>query len=235
MLSAGDGKKGLSYNTASLLAAFNGDGMAWAYNWKDTPEGPMPPGVEYVPMVWGSASAEAQAAQATGASHVLSFNEPDHGAQANMTPQTAAENHIKYLNPLGAAGVRVVSPAITNGASTNPPMGIPWLTAFLQACNGQCHLDAVAFHWYDSASSMDYFKSHVHSVMETAAQAKVDKVWLTEFGATGSEDEIANFVQEAISFLDATSAVERYAYFMVADGVLVNGNSLSTLGEAYIG
>ena len=239
--SAGDvvpsssGKKGLSYNTASLLSAFSGGDATWAYNWKGAPDGTTPSGVEYVPMVWGLASAEAQAAQAMGASHVLSFNEPDHAAQANMSPQTAAENHIKYLNPLGVAGAQVVSPAITNGASTDPPMGIPWLTAFFQACNDQCRLDAVAFHWYDSASNIEYFKSHVRNVTQTAALAGVHEVWLTEFGASGTENDIVNFIREATSFLDAMGSVKRYAYFMVADGMLVNGNSLSTLGEAYVG
>ena len=223
-------KKGLSYNTASLLNAFDGTGMSWAYNWADTASGSMPSGVEYVPMCWGLKSVPACASNAQGASHVLSFNEPDLGAQSNMDPQTAAENHIKYLNPLGDSGSKVSSPAITNGAGTSPLMGIDWLNEFFKACNGGCKVDMVAFHWYDSSSNYQYFESHVNDVIKAAADNGVSKVWLTEFGTTDGNNP--DFISKAVSFLDSTAAVERYAYFMV-DNILEQGGSLSSAGKAY--
>ena len=63
----------------------------------------------------------------------------------------------------------------------------------------------------------------------------VSKVWLTEFGATGSDSDVSSFLTEAMSFLDSTSAVERYAYFMASDGILLSGNGLSALGDVYQG
>ena len=226
------GKKGLSYNTASLLNAFDGTGMSWAYNWADTDGGSMPSGVEYVPMCWGLKSVPSCASNAQGASHVLSFNEPDLGAQSNMSPQVAAENHIKYMNPLGESGSQISSPAITNGAGTSPLMGIDWLNAFFEACAGQCKVDFVAFHWYDSSSHLDYFKSHVQDVIDAAAANNVGKVWLTEFGTTDGNSP--DFISQASSFLDGTPAVERYAYFMV-DNILEQGGALSSAGKAYAG
>ncbi|RVX67371.1 hypothetical protein B0A52_09152 [Exophiala mesophila] len=230
------GKKGLSYNNPSLTNAFAGKGISWAYNWGSRPDGAILSGAEFVPMLWGnkqdfisSWAGAASTAISNGARHALSFNEPDLGEQANMDASTAARLHIENMNPL-AGQVAIGSPAVTNGP---PPMGIAYLNQWFNACAGNCKVDFVAFHWYDAAGNIEYFKKHVQDVIDAAAKNGVGKVWLTEFGASGSDSQVANFISEAVAFLDSTPAVERYAYFMVSDGILVSGNSLSTLGSAY--
>lgn len=229
------GKKGLSYNDASLTQAFAGKGISWAYNWGSGPDGSIVSGAEYVPMLWGlnsvsSWASAAASAISSGSKHALSFNEPDLEEQSNIDPQTAATNHIKYMNPLSGQA-QIGSPAITNGGGS---MGITWLNNFFKACNGQCKVDFVAFHWYDQASNLAYFKSHVNDVIAAAQANGVSKVWLTEFGASGSDSDVANFLTQATSFLDSTGAVERYAYFMCSNGILINGNSISSpVGAAY--
>ncbi|KEF50989.1 uncharacterized protein A1O9_12966 [Exophiala aquamarina CBS 119918] len=232
------GKRGLAYNTASLTDVFAGKGMSWAYNWAADPTGTIVTGAEYVPMLWGpdqstTWAALAAAAFSAGSRHALSFNEPDHGAQSNLEPSLAAAKHIEHMNPLPSE-MSIGSPAITNGGSESPPMGIVWLREFLQHCQGACRLDFVAFHWYDSASNFPYFQQHVWDVINVTQAANVERVWLTEFGASGSDSEVASFVRRAIDFLDSTGAVERYAYFMCADGLLVSSNSISSpIGETY--
>ncbi|OAG44731.1 hypothetical protein AYO21_01221 [Fonsecaea monophora] len=234
------GKRGLSYNDASLTDAFAGKGMSWAYNWAASPGGQIVSGAEFVPLLWGQNSisgwsSAVQSAIASGSKHALAFNEPDLGSQSNIDPATAAKLYIDNMNPLSGQ-VELGSPAITNGAGTNPLMGIDWLNAFFESCNGQCKVDFVAFHWYDSASNFAYFKSHVQDVITAAKANGVSKVWLTEFGASGSDSDVANFLTQAIDFLDSTDAVERYAYFMCSNGILVNGNSISSpVGSAYAG
>ncbi|KAL6247344.1 hypothetical protein RBB50_005690 [Rhinocladiella similis] len=233
------GKKGLSYNTASLTDAFAGKGISWVYNWGSTPDGSPLSGTEYVPMFWGSQSVSGwssavQSAISSGSKHVLSINEPDLASQANLDPQTAAKLHIANVAPLSGQ-VSIGSPAVTNGAGTSPLMGIDWLNEFFSACGGNCNIDFVAFHWYSDAGQIGNFKQHVQDVINAAAQNGVSKVWLTEFGATGSDSDVASFLGEAIPFLESTAAVERYAYFMCSDGILVNGNSISSpIGEAYL-
>lgn len=224
------GKRGLSYNDAGLLSAFDGTGMSWAYNWADAESGSLPSGVEFVPMCWGPESIATCGQNAAGAQHVLSFNEPDLDEQADMSPEAAAKGHIEALNPLGAAGASIGSPAITNGGS---PMGIDWLNRFFEACNGECTVDFVTFHWYDSANNIGYFKQHVQDVIDASKQNGVNKVWLTEFGVTSGD--AASFIEESTAFLDSTPEVERYAYFMAAEGNLVQGSGLSTAGKAYAG
>ncbi|KPI39286.1 Alkali-sensitive linkage protein 1 [Cyphellophora attinorum] len=224
------GKRGLSFNDANILTPFDGTGMTWAYNWASTENGALPAGVEFFPMCWGRDSIASFAKDAAGAKHVLSFNEPDLAEQAGMTVQEAVDGHIKAVNPLAAQGAVIGSPAVTNGGS---PMGLAFLQNWFTACAGQCKVDAVVIHWYDNANNLAYFKSHVNDAIQLAKANGVSKVWITEFGVTGGD--AATFISEATAFLDATPEVEFYAYFMAAQGVLLNGSGLSAAGKAYVG
>lgn len=174
---------------------------------------------------WADAAASAISAGSTAA---LSFNEPDLSSQSNIDPGTAATNHIQYMNPLS---VEVGSPAITNGAGTDPLMGIDWLNAFFAACDGKCKVDFVAFHWYNDASQTDDFETHVNAVIAAAAAAGVSKVWLTEFGVTGGD--ASTFLSTVMPFLESTPAVEKYAFFMCADPQTLSGSTLNTVGDVY--
>lgn len=235
------GKRGLPYNDPSLTLAFAGKGISWVYNWGQEPDGAVVSGAEFVPMLWGLRytngwNAAARSAIDSGSTHLLSFNEPDQSSQSNMSPSVAAANHIIYMNPLAGNGVQIGSPAITNGLGTNPPMGIAWLSQFITACAGNCKIDFVDFHWYNTADSIQDFKQHVQDVINATATAGIPKVWLTEFQASGTDSDVEAFLAEALPFLDSNSAVERYAYFMCATGPgnLVDGDSLSNIGLAYV-
>lgn len=238
--SSGNGKRGLAYNSAALTHAFAGTPMTWAYNWAAAPYGNLNPGTEFCPMLWGAKAfngwdAAVKAALASGAKHLLSFNEPDLHAQANMDSATAAAAHIKYMNPY-AGQAKIGSPAITNGGPSGGTdgMGLSWMQNFFDKCAGKCKVDFLAFHWYDSASNIAYFKNYIKSVIDMAKKNGVSKVWLTEFAASGSKQEIAKFLGEVLPWLDSIDEVERYAYFMCADGHLVSGTSISDpVGKAY--
>lgn len=224
------GKKGISYNSAARVAAF-GKSVSWAYNWAATPDGNLN-GVQYVPMAWGSNDVSTIASRVGSATHVLSFNEPDLNTQANIDPVTAAKQHIAAFSPLRGK-IQIGSPAVTNGATTSPPMGTIWLDQFFTACGGNCPVDFVAYHWYATADSFEYFKTHTQNVINTAAKYGIKKVWLTEFAPEGSPEAQAAFMKLAVPFLDANPAVERYAAFMAADGQLMTGGSLNAVGSAY--
>ena len=60
-------------------------------------------------------------------------------------------------------------------------------------------------------------------------------VWITEFQKLGSMEDQQSFVTKAIEWLEKPeqSKIERYSYFMVADGSLTTGKSLSNVGTAY--
>jgi hypothetical protein len=226
-------KRGLAFNDASLTLLFTGGNseVSWCYNWGQTGPGHAA-SLEYIPTLWNADASRtstwasaASAAIASGAGHLFSFNEPDLGSQANMDIASAVSAYQQYMDPF-AGKAKLGAPAVTNGGGT---MGLQYMEDFIGNCTG-CTIDFVNIHWYDSATNFAYFKSHVQAAHVMSGGKPV---WITEFAASGSDDEQNAFLEVVIPWLDAQPYVERYAYFMDEQGVLVDGNSLSTLGATF--
>jgi len=224
-------KRGISYNDIGATKNF-GSKITWQYNWASTPGGEVKSGIEFVPMLWGADPGhtgnwlnDAAEAIAGGASHILAFNEPDLGAQSNLSPQAAAAAYKQFIQPL-AGKAKLCSPAITNGGA---PMGTAWLDNFLNECTG-CQIDCIAIHIYDSATNVQYYKDYI-----TEIGTKYGKpAWVTEFGASGTTQQQQDFLNEMLPFLDNLDTVERYAYFMAGQDILVDtSDALTTLGQSY--
>jgi len=228
------GKRGLAYNQGNLVKVFNGGKPTWTYNWGQVADGGAGSDHEFVPMMWGPPhldgwAGNAEKAIANGAKNFLSFNECDHPSQANMGPGAAASLHQQVMNPYSGR-VRISTPAITN--SQDPNQGIGWLRQFLGACGGQCAYDFCAIHWYDVPDSQK-FLDH----LEDAHKVCGKPIWVTEFAPINSDDATINtFLGKVMTAMDTDSRyifVERYAFFMLADGMLTRGNQLSTYGKTY--
>jgi len=227
-------KKGLSFNDASLTRDFNSGQVSWAYNWDSAYSGSLPSGVTFFPMLWSADSSHtsawsshANAAIASGATHLLGFNEPDLSSQANMSPAAAASAWKTYMEPFNGRAT-LVSPAITNGAP--PSMGTGWLDSFLSACNG-CHIGAIAIHIYDSATNLGYYESYISGIASKYGKP----VMVTEFGASGTSAQQVTFLDQLDPYLNGLSGVSHYAYFGDFVGDLVNSDgSLTAVGQAYV-
>ncbi|KAJ0421211.1 hypothetical protein BJY00DRAFT_301082 [Aspergillus carlsbadensis] len=229
-LAVGEGKRGLAYNDAALANLFSGhEQVTWGYNWGFHRNG-LDDSNEFLPMLWGvpsSVSPEWTAAVRTaGVENILSFNEPDLASQANVTASDAAAGHMENLEPF-AGQVRISTPAVTNGPPPN--MGTGWMDQFFDHCTA-CTIDFVAIHWYAN-NDPKAFTTHVQQFYDRYHLP----IWITEFAASGSEKEQIAFLQAVLPWLDAQPFVERYAYFGVFPGFLVNEdqNGLSELGEVY--
>ncbi|KXT04026.1 hypothetical protein AC578_4960 [Pseudocercospora eumusae] len=230
--SSAGGKRGLAYNDASLTSCFTGAReVSWAYNWGSSSDG-LDDGFNFIPTLWGTASEftgswseNAKSAISAGSTHLFSFNEPDHSAQANLGTAAAATAYATYMNPFKGQA-QLCAPAVTNGGGE---MGLTWLQGFLDACT-DCQIDCLNIHWYDSAENTDDFKSHVQKAID---MANGKPVYVSEFGATGSDDQIASFLQEVMPWMDNNSNIAGYAYFMVKDGLLVSGSEPSSYGSTY--
>ncbi|PCH42018.1 glycoside hydrolase family 128 protein [Wolfiporia cocos MD-104 SS10] len=226
-------KRGLSFNDASLTDQFTSSEVSWAYNWASSYSGSLPSGVQYIPMLWGSSSsftsvwnANAEAAIQNGAEYLFGPNEPDLDTQANLSPAEAASLWQEYMEPF-AGKAKLIAPAVTNGAA---PMGEAWLTDFVSACTG-CTIDGYAMHIYDSATNIAYYKEYISNFTQTFQKP----VWVTEFGATGSDSDVQTFLGEMVTFLNDLDGVAAYAWFMVESGNLVNSDgSFTTLADTYI-
>jgi O-glycosyl hydrolase len=205
----------------------------------------MPKGVEYVPMLWGNTDgftggwkAAADKAIASGSTHLLGFNEPDHPApQSNIDWQTAQKSWNTYMTQYSGKA-KLGSPAVTNGVtgSDGHIWGLDWLNKFLSDDGVAKTVDFVAVHWYGGpqasvAESLADLQKHMNDAKTTA---KGKPVWLTEFQYLGPGDA-SDFVSQAVQWMDKPeqSYIERYSYFMVSQGSLVQGNTLSKLGSAF--
>ncbi|KAE8835193.1 hypothetical protein HRS9122_07463 [Pyrenophora teres f. teres] len=246
-------RRGIAYNDASIPALFEKPGSlaTWRYNW-DSTSSPSTAWFRFVPMlhsllpehtdIW-KANAE-EKARSNWRDHgetptwFLGFNEPDncvpYAGGSCIDVATAVSAWKKYMDPLSSLNPKVYlgSPAVTNAAPTDST-GLGWLAKFLEACTG-CQIDHVNIHWYDAANNAAYFKKHIEDTRKIAGGRPI---WVTEFHASGSDDEVKAFLDEVMPWMDESDDVHRYAYFMArpGDGLLVraDGNGLSAIGKEY--
>ena len=236
------GKRGLAFNNAADTVFFGGSGskVTWVYNWYSDHNGSsVDPSLTYIPMLWGADSArtsiwsaDANYAITQGADTLLAFNEPDSSTQSNLDVLEAVSAYKSYMQPF-AGRARLGAPAVTNGGA---PMGLTYLENFIGNCTG-CTIDVVPIHWYDSATNIGYFQWYIPTAYAAGGNRPL---WITEFGASGTDAEIENFFNTVLPWLDSLSYVERYAYFYDGPSTssvtyLVNeaGTAASDVGSMY--
>ena len=228
----GSPKRGAAYNDASLVSALTGGGaVSWAYDWNLNPDGELPPGVPFIPMLWGQKmldgwSSAAETALTSGSQFIFGFNEPDISSQANLSPADAANLFRENLTPYGDRAT-LATPAVSNGNS--PGMGLDWMNSFLQTC-GDCKASIMAIHWY--GDSVDDFTNHVNQAIDMANNYGLQSVWVTEF-ALNDASQAVPFLNAVLPWLDSNEHVGGYAYYYDADGYLLEGTGLSASGQIY--
>jgi hypothetical protein len=231
------GKRGISYNSASLADTFSSacESCAWAYNWGSASDG-LSADVAYIPTLWGPNGdfptwfeTNGPKAVAAGAPAIFSFNEPDFPTQANCPAPEAAVQHAKYLGEYKGK-VPVGAPSVTNSGEGGK--GLEWLSLFVESCANTegCHYDFCNLHWYSEVEYANTLFEHLEKGHEICGGKPI---WLTEFRPAGSEEAINDFIREVVPELDALEYLHGYAYFMVSDGELMAGESLSSAGQAY--
>jgi len=226
------GKRGLNYNNATWANYFAGyPQITWGYNW-GWPSNGLDSSFEFVPMLWGvpSGSDPDWTSAALAAKNVLGYNEPDLSSQANTIPTVAAAGYQGYVQPL-AGKVNIGGPAVTNaGYGVLPYIGLGWLDSFLADCTG-CQIDLMPIHWYDNAS-VETFENYV-TLAHSRSGGK--PIWVTEFMLQDSEAAQIAFLEEVMPWMDAQPWIQRYSYFGVFEGFLINGagNGLSKIGQTY--
>ncbi|KZM23430.1 uncharacterized protein EKO05_0003966 [Ascochyta rabiei] len=239
-------RRGVPYNEVKYIKYFDvgGSRVTWAYNWDSRSHGDIDAWFEFVPMLhsnradqtgkWAEDVRAAAFANKDAPTHLLGFNEPDNcepgmgGACMDLGSSIAAwKQHMEPQKSLKEK-MYLGSPAVTNG-----PNGLAYLSSFINACTG-CSIDFINIHWYDEASNAAYFKKHVEDTRKVAAGRPI---WITEFKPRGNDEQIEAFLDEVLPWLDTSSDVHRYAYFMATtgDGFLIDngGNSLSNVGSRY--
>lgn len=247
---AGAGKRGIAFPKqfngqagSQFTHAFEGkSAISWMYDWEAVIDGEPVGGLEFVPLLhsnqqWCTEGWEQNVKNAQSkydVKYVLSFNEPDQagGGGSNIPVDDAVKAHKKYIQPLAGQGLKIGSPAVTNG--NEPNKGINYLKQFIAQCS-DCQIDFVVAHYYAWANADD-FKNYLTKFHETFNKP----VWVTEFGVNPGEGDADAFLKEVLPWLDSTEWIGRYAYHMAAPDVegksyLVNsaGNGLTKPGQTY--
>ncbi|KAM3458413.1 hypothetical protein MY3296_000619 [Beauveria thailandica] len=231
-------KRGLGANDDVPIWQFGGSWLGhnsqinWQYNW-DSTTSQKQSFAEYVPMLWGTQSSHTNQwfdnawywLNNGGSGHLLAFNEPDRGDQADLSVGDAVSAWRTYMEPF-VGHAQLGAPAVSAA-------GLNWLQDFLNQCSG-CHIDFIPVHWYGGAANENDFESYVNNVCSMSGGRPV---WITEFQGIGTIDEQSSFIRSAIPFLDNNSCVYRYSYFGTADNSKVlldnGGPKLSGLGVQF--
>lgn len=242
-------KRGVAYNRESAADAPAFEGIGWWYNWAPTPDPAahaalQDAGVEYVPMVWSGPPTRDIDVNALideipdDARFLLGFNEPNFGAQANLTPEQAAAAWPLLEQIADARDLELVSPALNYcGGDCNETDPFVWLDEFFAACVG-CRVDYVAFHWYACTPEALEFALEGY-------EAYGLPVWLTEFSCLDQADISMPvqdaYMREAVPILEADPQVFRYAWFIGRSYPEVESYNLfdapgerTSLGDTYV-
>ena len=236
-------KKGAAvWDFPAVNAGLKAVGASWYYNWGSNNDRMPASGVEFVPMIWGTANAtDSTLAQAKREGDtLLGFNEPDMAEQANMTPAKALELWPK----LQATGMRLGSPSVAFGAADNGR----WLDQFMKGAKQKGYrVDFITLHWYGgdfSSAAVGQLKGYIQQVY---AKYKLP-IWLTEFalirfdgsGAHYPTDaQQVSFINGATDMLQGLSYVERYSWFGLPStsdshtGLYKESGALTPMGTAY--
>lgn len=237
--SAKSPKRGVSENGFSLASQLEAlePGVTWYYNWGNTPNSGYQnqvieyEGIEYVPMCW-NANYNADKIREYCKSHpqtkyLLGFNEPNFTAQANMTPQQAAEAWPAVKALADELGLKLVAPALNY--SPNPPYTDPlkWMDEFV-ALVGLDAFDYTAVHNYGGLGVMQTIAGNFHN--------RYGKdVWVTEFcywpgennGSSVSPETQIESMVNTLEWLETTPWIYRYAWFKAT------GNYNASTGPNY--
>ncbi|MEV4560491.1 sigma-70 family RNA polymerase sigma factor [Kitasatospora sp. NPDC049285] len=231
-----------SFNGVSQALAASG--ASWYYTWATQHSGvTTPAAASFVPMIWGAASVnDASLAQArANGPYLLGFNEPDMGAQSNMTVDQA----LGLWPQLMQAGQVLGSPAVAYGGDT--PGG--WLDRFMSGAAAKGYrVDFITLHWYGGDFRTPQAVNQLTAYLDAVHQRYHKPIWLTEYALIDfsqgtrfpTPDQQAAFVTASTTALDALPYLQRYAWFGLgadpakpSSGLFTDGTTPTAAGRAY--
>jgi Ca2+-binding RTX toxin-like protein len=196
---------------------------------------------DFVPMIWGAADMKyvRTPGYLDGADTLLTFNEPDHDGQSNMSVSRA----LSYWPELMAMGLRLGSPAATTSSTLGQGS---WLQSFMsQADANGYRVDFIAVHYYATDPSITKFRHFLEDVYAAYHRP----VWVTEWALADWDHpdrftaaQQMEFFKAGTLMMDDLAFVERQAWFGTYEQLgaselnsqLIDANgALSDIGTLY--
>lgn len=188
--------------------------LDWFYTWGESVNMGQPVN-DFTPMIWGESSAtpaviaEIEAnLWKTGATRLLTFNEPDHEGQADMSVDRA----LALWPVLQGTSLKLGSPATRSPNSW-------WLNTFMARAAAQGYrVDFVTAHIYQNPDAKNFFRK-----VDTLYERWGKPIWITEtavadWDATASSrsrygrTQINEYMSEIYAGCVQRSYVERFAW-----------------------
>jgi len=221
-------KRGLAYDVREVadMEAVR-SGVSWWYNWSHATSLPSSAAVAnqtvYLPMLWGNdpdteyAAVKEYILAHPEVDYLLVLNEPNLTDQANMTPQQAAAEWVKYeqlVAEIESTGrsINLVGPQMTWGTLTGFTDPVFWLDSFYawyRAANEgrEPRIDYLGFHWYDFG-----LEQQLDRLQKFGKQ-----IWVTEMAnwneAIDTEAKQIEQMRAMVALCESRDDVFRYAWF----------------------
>lgn len=221
-------KRGVSENKFQYKAQLEvvSPGVSWFYNWANTIGSYIVDQeyMEFVPMCWNGNFNEdnirAYAKAHPNCKYLLGFNEPNFTAQANMTPQQAADKWPQLQALAKELDLKLVAPALNY--SPNAPYQDPtkWMDEFV-ALVGKDAFDFVALHNYGGLGVMKDLCTRFHDRYGKPVWVTEFCYWPGESGGVPVASQIGSMV-ESVEWLEKTDWIYRYAWFKATEASAAN-------------
>lgn len=198
-------------------ASIKNSRACWFYSWGPDRAGiAAPKGVEFVPMIHNASRiGDVAKVRNRGHRYLLGFNEPDLGAQANMSVEQALDLWPRLMS----TGLILGSPSVANRGE------IPgsWLDRFMKGAKKRnLRVDFITLHWYGADFRAKPSANQLRGYLRKVHKRYKKPIWLTEFALTDftrgtprypSQKQQAAFLREAVKMLRSEPYVKRYAWF----------------------
>jgi len=206
----------------------------------------------HIAMKWGKFVWTQEYWLRDSATVLLGFNEPNHVAQANMSPELAAKQwkRIEGLATSKNRNLPIGGPAAAPCGSPNISIclmdTLEWFDQFDANCSALygeagCRMDFTATHWYGCNS--DWLMGFINKLYTRYGRP----VWLTEFACPSADQtKVMEFMESALDKLEQSPKVEKYAWFVsrikgdkkyvkpTASLLKQDSSELTLLGEYYV-
>ncbi len=210
----------------------------WYYNWGTTPSGDTDElrgsrNQEFVPEKWGAGGSLSKLYSLDDVSHLMGYNEPDHGEQSNVSVARAIEEWPLLMQ----TGLRLGSPATTD---------FTWLYNFMNYVRQRNYrVDYVVIHAYwGGLSAQEWYEKLKEVHLRTGRPLWIKEWnnganWTKEGWPSGTAEQQAKQLRDLqgiLTVMDTCSFVERYSiYNWVEDKRMIISSSaqLTPAGEYY--
>jgi hypothetical protein len=231
-------------------------GVSWYYDWGILElQKPDDVSIDYVPMVWGGGTGAQDylddfLASGKTPPFVLGLNEPNLAWEANMTPEYAATTAVQIKAICDDYGIPLVAPQVTIGTDPaasitaydpiqNATVTYTYQETYMAAFNYYCGTAtpwAQATHSYGGLGEVAWITGEMH------ANRPSQPVFVTEmnWSSAGSIDAAVNNAIATVDYLERTSWVGGYAWFMARitgdrkDSILAANGELTEVGKAFV-